>query len=433
MIRGRHALSLAAALSLGGGIIACAARVASQAPDPRRATNDAGRAPELRAIAEIEAVPDAAPRALDAALVTTGSGPAVVARRTAEPSAPTCAKEQRAALTFDQTPIYSEKIDKGAAFSARLWIGSAASCTRKIALPLSFTPPRSTTTRTIDFVAYVPPRGAFVDLRLDGDELTEANVSPGRYAITFAVLDEDGRPVGRALSGNPFRLGRDDVEIASAPSVPARIGAGDDLVVRLELRNLGDTANRVTPLIAFTRPGATAGIEHYAPPELVVPGAASYTIRLSREAREAAGVGPGSWLVTVTAFDAGGDRLSSYAGMPLTIGRIDLRMTRPVLPVHLSAHEALRALFELENRGDTPDKVSTVVAFTKPGTAASKEFVFTREIPPGRAAFEAVIDPAARRDRGVGEGVWLVTTAAFRSNGERIKSFAGHYLEITGR
>jgi hypothetical protein len=41
-----------------------------------------------------------------------------------------------------------------------------------------------------------------------------------------------------------------------------------------------------------------------------------------------------------------------------------------------------------------------------------------------------VIEPAQRREKGVDKGVWLVSTAAFRSSGERIKSFTGHYLEI---
>ena len=70
-----------------------------------------------------------------------------------------------------------------------------------------------------------------------------------------------------------------------------------------------------------------------------------------------------------------------------------------------------------------------MVVFTKPGASTSTEFTFVREVAPGPTVFDAVIEAAARRERAVDKGVWLVSTAAFRSSGERIKSFTGHYLE----
>lgn len=377
-----------------------------------------------------EAVADAGSVLVDAALVTTGSGPAVVARRTPPPEQPTCPAKERRPLAFEERPVYPDKIERDAPFTARLFVGNASACTRRVTIPLGFTPPKSTATRTVDFTVYVPPHGAFVDLRLDADELVDANVTPGRYAITFAVLDEDGHVVGRPSSGNPFRVGRDDVVIASKPALPARIGLADDLVVPLVLQDLGDTANKVTPLVVFTRPGETKGIEHYDPPIPVVPGTAEHVFRLSRERREAEGIGPGAWLVTITAFDAAGDRLTSFAGLPLQIGIVDLHLARPELPVRVRATEPVRATFRFENKGDTKDKVTCVVAFTKPGSTQTKEVSFVREIPPGTTVFDALVDPETRRERGIGKGVWLVTTAAFRGSGDRIKSFTGHYLEI---
>jgi hypothetical protein len=421
----------AAAVGVAGALLACAAGLPVAHPEeaPRARATD-GSALRAAPSAESTGVPDAAPLRVDPALVTHGTRVAVVPREPPPPTTPVCTKAERRALTFDQTPVYTEKVEKDGSFSARLFVGNDAACTRKIALPLSFTPPRTTNTRTVDFVAYVPPRGAFVELRLEPRELAEVDVRPGRYAITFAVLDEEGAGVGRALSGNAFRLGRDDVALTTAPALPARIGTMEDLVVPFAIENVGDSANRVTPLVVFTRPGDTKGIEHYEIPQLVLPGASTYTLRLSHVAREAEGITPGSWLVTVTMFDAAGDRLNSFAGLPLTIGSIDLRMTRPELPVRVSATAPLRATFKLENHGDTRDKITAIVTFTKPGTTNGREFVFTREVPPGPLAFEAVIEPAQRRERGVDKGVWLVSTAAFRSSGERIKSFTGHYLEI---
>ena len=384
------------------------------------------------AIPTVEAVADGGARTLAAtdAAVTFGAGPVGVARRAPEPSIAVCAKGERRALAFEHAPIYTDKVERDGEFSARLYVGHAAKCTRRVALPLSFTPPKTTATRTVDFVAYVPPGGAFVEMKLDARDLTEANVAPGRYAITFDVRDDDGARVGRALSGNPFRRGRDDVQIATPPKMATRIGAHDDLVIPMAIENRGDTANRVTPLVVFTRPGTTTGIEHYDAPLLVVPGTASYTLRLTREQREAKKIGAGSWLVTVTTFDSAGDRMNSFAGLPLTIGTIDMRVARPELPVRLADHALLRVVFKLGNRGDTSDQISAVVAFTKPGTTASHEFVFKKDVPPGATAFEAIVDTAKRKERGIGKGAWLMTTAAFTSSGERIKSFTGHYLEI---
>jgi hypothetical protein len=422
------ALAAAAELALGG----CGAALPVAHPDESARAKVAGSASTLRPApsAETAAVSHPEPRPVDPSLITHGTRAALFARDAVPPATPPCTKPERRALTFEQTPTYTEKVEKDGAFSARLFVGNDAPCTRKIALPLSFTPPRTTSTRTVDFAAYVPPRGAFVELRLEPRELAEVDVRPGRYAITFAVLDEEGAPVGRALAGNAFRLGRDDVALTTAPALPVRIGAGEDLVVPFAIENVGDSSNRVTPLVVFTRPGDTKGIEHYDSPQAVLPGTSTYTLRLTALAREAEGIAPGSWLVTVTMFDAAGDRLNSFAGLPLTIGSIDLRMTRPELPARVRAGAPLHATFKLENHGDTKDRISAVITFTKPGTTNGREFVFTRDVPPGTLAFDAVIEPSQRQEKGVDKGVWLVSTAAFRSSGERIKSFTGHYLEI---
>ncbi|OJY28784.1 MAG: hypothetical protein BGO98_08030 [Myxococcales bacterium 68-20] len=424
-VRSRRALAALALAVLTG----CGARAPSVHPSAGAPSTPSGAAAGTKPIEEASAA-NTTPRPVPASMVTHGTRAAEFARQPVPPGAPACTKEQRQALTFEHAPTYTEQVERDGSFSARLFIGNPAACTRKVDLPLSFTPPKTTRTRTVDFAAYVPPRGAFVELTLAPSELTESDVTPGRYAITFAVLDEEGKEVGRALSGNPFRLGRDDVSITKAPTIPARIGVADELVVPLSLENLGDTANRVTPLIVFTRPGETAGIEHYEPPQLVVPGASTYTLRLSQRARAAERIGTGSWLVTVTMFDAAGERLNSFAGLPLTIGNIDVRMTRPELPVRVASSAPLVAKFKLENRGDTKDKITAVVVFTKPGDSTSTEFTFAREVGPGPIVFDAVVAAAARRERGVDKGVWLVSTAAFRSSGERIKTFTGHYLEI---
>jgi hypothetical protein len=428
MVARSHGLLLLLAGS--AATLACGQRLPAVAPSARGGTPLPASSRAGAPFAETSAVANEPPKPVDSSLITQGTRAALFSRQSVGPVITVCEKEERRPLSFVHAPTYTDKVETTASFSARIFVGNTSACTRRVAIPLSFTPPRTTATRTVDFVAHVPPRGAFVELRLDPEELTEAEVTPGRYAITFAVLDEDGQPVGRARSGNAFRLGRDDVALTAAPKLPARIGLGEELVVPLSIDNRGDTANKVTPLIVFTRPGETTGIEHYDPPVLAVPGTSTYALRLSPHARETEGIGAGSWLVTVTTFDAAGDRMNSFAGLPLTIGAIDIRMTRPELPARVKSAAAMRAVFRLENRGDTPDTITAVVTFTKPGTTASRELVFTREVPVGASAFEAMIEPAARLAKGIDNGVWLVSTAAFRSSGERIKSFTGHYLEI---
>lgn len=436
MVFGRSRVLVAVAVF--GGIAAVGACAADRPPASATPRLEAG-APDANVIPEIQGSFDAGTGAwvVDASLLTYGNKLAVVARRAPDPTIAVCAKPDRGPLAFEHAPIYTDKVDKDGVFTARLYLGNASgaadagrACTRRVNVLLSFTPPGKTSTRTIDFVAYVPAGGAFVELRQEASDLLAANVTPGRHAITFAVYDEEGGSVGKALSGNPFRFGKDDVAIQTAPGMPHRIGADEDLVIPLTIANSGDTANRVTPLVVFTRPGETAGIEHYEPPLLVVPGTSTYTVRLSRGAREKENVGAGAWLVTVTMFDAAGDRLNSYAGLPLTIGNIDLRFPRPDLPPKFRASEPLKVVFRFDNRGDTADKVSAVVAFTKPGTTASQEFVFAKVVPPGQTTFEVAVEPAARAARAVDKGVWLVTTAAYRSSGEKIRSYTGHYLEI---
>ena len=331
---------------------------------------------------------------------------------------------------FEQAPTYTEKLERGDTFKARLFVRNDAACSRKITLPLSFTPPKSTNTRTIELAAWVPPRGILVDLELEPKELAEASIIPGRYAITFEVRDEEGNVAGRTLAGNPFRLGRDDVAIRTEPTLPSKLALADELTVSLAVENVGDTGNQVTPLIVFTRPGDTKGLEHYDPAKLVPPGISSIDVHLSRAAREKLGVIAGSWLVTVSMFDSAGDRLNSFAGLPITIGNIDIKMSRPELPVRVKSNEVLKTKFRFENTGDTEDSISAVIVFTKPGTTVGHELTFTRKVPPGGITFDAEISPTERTQRGVDKGVWLVSTSAFKSAGDRIKSFTGHYLEI---
>ncbi|HVJ94527.1 MAG TPA: hypothetical protein VM580_32290, partial [Labilithrix sp.] len=291
MVRGRSGSALAALVIAGHAIVGAAWGCGPRNPRSRAVVRPREGAPRLVVDGGADAGPtysDTAaapttPKPVPSSMITHGQRAAEFSRQPLPPTTPECSKEERKALYFDHPPTYTEKVEKGGTFSARFFVGNTAKCSRKIAIPLSFTPPKTTNTRTVDFAAYVPPRGAFVEIKLDATELDEADVRPGRYAITFAVFDEENAPVGKALSGNPFRLGRDDVAIVSAPKIPAKIGVGEELEVPLTVVNVGDTANKVTPLIVFTRPGETAGIEHYDPAVLAIPGTSTITIRLSQK------------------------------------------------------------------------------------------------------------------------------------------------------
>lgn len=349
---------------------------------------------------------------------------------TAHAAPPTCTSATRT-LTFDAKPAYSDRVVTGGSFFAKLFVGSESSCPERITLTLGFTPPGTTATRTVDFATEIPPRGAFIEITRSSDELQIAGVMPGRYAVNFAVFDERGRAFGKVFSGNPLKFGDDDIKIASPPALPKSIGRNDELVIPLEVENVGDTANKVTALAVFTRPGDTAGIEVYQTGLLAPRGRSTQEMRIPKVLRDEKKIGDGTWLLTVSAFDAAGDRVNSFAGMLLTIGTIRVRVVRkPALPQTLRLIEPLVIPVEMENAGDTADPVSVVVVLTKAGTREGHEFRLRENLRPGKHTVTLTIPSEDRKALKMPRGAWLVTVTAFTGGGERLESFPGQLVSF---
>lgn len=340
----------------------------------------------------------------------------------------------KSAVTFLARPTYADHIAAKENFTARAWVGNDSSCPVAVEFLLGFTPPATTATRSLMAPTEIPSGGAFVDILASNEQLKKANVTTGRYAITFALFDATGARVGDDYSGNPFRFGEDQVSMTMA-SLPKIIAQKDDLRAWFTFKNVGDSPNKMTALIVFTRPGATAGIEHYVHDLVVLPGTSTQEVVLTPEGREKIAVSGGSWLVTLTSFDAAGDRLQSISGQPLTIGRLNVRLGgRPKYPKSVSTTDALVVDVPFSNWGDIDDKANVVLTFARPGKGGAgndHELTIPVTVGPGNTTVKVTLTAEERRRKGLTAGPWAVSATAFNSGGERLEYYGGDVVQIT--
>src|SRR5262249_39073114 len=153
-------------------------------------------------------------------------------------------------------------------------------------------------------------------------DLTKAKVGPGRYTISFGLYDERDRLAGNAIAGNPFMVGTSHETLTAKPVLPAAIGRDAELTVPFVFGNDGDVAGKATALVVFTRPDHEKGIEMYVPNLGIPPGGAKHLVRMNAKKRHELQIGPGPWLVTTSAFDANEQRLASFPGHLLMIGKV---------------------------------------------------------------------------------------------------------------
>lgn len=331
-----------------------------------------------------------------------------------------------------KTPVYSAHIERNGRFSAEVTIDQPCRCTRNLTLLMAFTPPATTATKERLFKLKVAPGVTTTPLSLSAAELAATRVVPGRYAITFALYDERDRLAGDPLSGNPFSFGSAKITLPSRPALPPSIGREAPLDVPFEFKNDGDTASPATALLVFTRPGGTKGIEYYVRDLMVAPGGARHVVSMPPDKRRALGVGPGAWLVTATAFDGAGERMASYAGNVLTIGTVQLSLSRaPNMSAVIEARDDFKVNLTVENRGDAEDEFTAVLIFTR----AELEKPIEQPLgglraAPGFSKHPLVLSAQQRAELGIGKGVWQVAVTALDRSGKRLETHRGHDLVI---
>jgi hypothetical protein len=340
---------------------------------------------------------------------------------------PTCG-----APSLAKAPSYSQQIARDGDFSAEITINQPCSCLRHLGLLATFTAPAAKTSRERLFKLDVAPGTSTTKLVMSNAELAKARVIPGRYTISFALYDEHERLAGAALPGHPFTFGTSREALTAKPIVPESIGRDAELSVPFVFSNDGDIAARVTALLVFTRPDQTKGIELYVPNLNVPPGGAKHVVRVPRAKRRSLLVGSGAWLVTASAFDSAEQRLASYPGHLLMIGKVLSVPVPPVVTTPIEQPEDLGVTLTFKNEGEVDDLVTAVLIFSG-GPGAAKPIEYKLEgvpVPPGEHTHPIILSSVDRYNLGIRPGKWKVEASALDRAGKRLETRRGADLVV---
>ncbi|MBI3616489.1 MAG: hypothetical protein HY211_08255 [Candidatus Omnitrophica bacterium] len=298
---------------------------------------------------------------------------------------------------------------------------------------LVFTPPGQTTgVEVYTTNLLVNPGSMTQTVTLTSAQRLAKGVNPGRWLVTATGFDGLGTRL-LTVPGHLLTIGSIIVTLNSIGAIPTGIDATADLSVDFNFENTGDTPDRVTALLVFTRPGDTTGIEIYTTHLLVDVGSVTHTVTLTSAQRMAKGVTPGRYLVTATGFDGGGTRLSTFPGQPLSIGHMTVSLSSiSAIPTDMHPSDTLSVDFNFSNSGDATDSgVSALLIFTPSGGTTGIEFYKNNlSVPPGSTTHTMTLTQAQREAKGVGVGHWRVTATAFNGAGTRLETFAGNSLDI---
>jgi hypothetical protein len=340
---------------------------------------------------------------------------------------PTCS-----APSLANAPAYSQQISRGGDFSVDVTINQPCSCLRHLGLLTTFTSPTAKTSRERIFKLDVAAGTSTTKLVMSNAELAKAKVTPGRYTISFALYDEHERLAGAAQPGHPFTFGTSKETLVGKPIVPESIGRDAELNVPFVFSNDGDIPARVTALLVFTRPDQTKGIELYVPNLNVPPGGAKHVVRVPRTKRRSLQVGAGAWLVTASAFDSTEQRLASFPGHLLMIGKVLSVPVKPVVTTPIDQPEDLGITLTFKNDGEVDDLVTAVLIFSG-GPGAQKPIEYKLEgvpVPPGEHTHPIILSSVDRYNLGVRPGRWKVEVSALDRAGKRLETRRGDDLVI---
>ena len=347
-----------------------------------------------------------------------------------------------AGLSFP-TPNYTQRIGLSEDFFVAVSVSNPGTSLRQAYFLIAFTPigtPPTDSSKTKEFYRPLPglvPGESVRSFIIRNSDLKAGGVVPGRYGVTFAIYNEQDQGEG-VFFGLPFTFGTMDVQLPTAPAIPSAIGRFENLNVDFTFTNAGDTPDRVTALLVFTPPGSTdpsASKEMYVTGLEVPPGGATRRVTLTAAQLAAAGIVPGTWLVTATAFNGADTRLQSYFGHLLTIGDVAPGFTAvPTYTPALRPGFPFQSTWRLENTGDSVGRVTLVIGITPLGAtdpSATREFSKIIEVPAGGGAFEFGITGDGLARAGIGEGEYGLSFIALGGDGRKIGSgFFGNLLRI---
>gem|GEM_PF-5667720 len=281
------------------------------------------------------------------------------------------------------------------------------------------------------------PGRTFHSIMRTGQQLRNLGVNPGRWLITvtaFNALDERLE----SYYGHLMTIGDIRVTLPTQPALPSSVGISDDFTAQFTFVNAGDTADRpVTALLVFTPVGATdpaQSKEFYIKDLVTPPGSSTHDVTVSAADLAAAGITPGNWLVTATAFDGAGTRLQDYFGNFLTIGTVTPSFTSvPTYRRQIPAGGDFLATFDVGNTGDAPGRMTLVTSITPVGAtdpAASREFSLIVTVQPGGGLFDFEIPGSALSGAGLTVGDHVVSFVVLDAAGNRVGEFFGNLFRI---
>lgn len=338
---------------------------------------------------------------------------------------PACGDSRCGAASIAKTPNFSAQISREGDFAADVEIKQPCSCTRRLSLVVSFTPKGSSSSRERAFDIEVAPGTSTTHVALPHTELAKLKVKPGRHTVSFALLDEQQKhfdAAGVSLAGLSFTFGKSAEQLASKPIVPAAITKDGALNVPFLFKNNGDIATTVSALLAFTRPDTDRTIEFYKENLVVNPGQVTHVVSVSAAKRQELGVGAGAWLVTTAAFDGNGNKLESYPGQLLMIGKVLSVPVAPKVSTPITSTEDLSIDLTLKNTGDVEDLVTALLIFSRPDVPKSIEHkVEGIHVPTGTSTHTIVLSAQDRFNIGIRPGHWHISATALDRAGKRLE------------
>ena len=321
-----------------------------------------------------------------------------------------------------RTPTYPQQIERNGDFSAEVTINQPCACVRQLGLLVAFTAAGAKSSREQTIKLEVPQGTSTQKLGLTHAELVKANIGPGRYTLTFGVYDEHGKLAGNALAGYPFVIGKSHEELAAEPKLPAMIGRDSELAVPFVFTNDGEVAGKVTALVVFTRPDETKGIEMYVPDLIVPTRGAKHIVRINAAKRRSLNIGAGAWLVTTTAFNGAEQRLASYPGHLLMIGKTLSIPVAPEVTTPIEQTQDLTVTVTFKNDGPVADLVTGLVIFSGPGAKKPIEYkVEGIGVDPGTSTYPIILSSTDRTNLGIRPGRWKVAATALDRAGKRLE------------
>jgi hypothetical protein len=345
-------------------------------------------------------------------------------------SGPACGDPGCGAASIAKTPSFPAQIPREGDFAADVEIKQPCSCTRRLSLVVSFTPKGSSSSRERAFDIDAAPGTSTTHIALPRAELAKLKVKPGRHTVSFALLDEQQKhfdAAGVSLAGLPFTFGKSAEQLVSKPIVPAAIAKGAVLAVPFHFKNTGDISTAVSALLAFTRPDTDRTIEFYKENLAVAPGQVTHVVSVSAAKRKELGVGAGAWLVTTAAFDGNGNKLESYPGQLLMIGKVLSVPVPPKVSSPIASTEDLSVDLTLENTGDVEDLVTALLVFSRPDVPKAIEHkVEGIHVPVGTSTHTIVLSAQDRFNIGIRPGRWHVSATALDRAGKRLELVRGN-------